>query len=127
MTRITLMGLAAGVAAMAAPWIMDPLPPVTFYKDVLPILQDHCLSCHQPGQSAPMSLMTYREVKLWAPSVRRVVLNRRMPPWPMDGRYFHRLLKPGEIETLVKWVDAGTPKGDSSDAPPFDEWAAGRL
>jgi len=127
MTRIALTGLVAGMVAIAAPWISEPGPTVTFYKDVLPILQNHCVECHRPGQVAPMSLITYREVRPWVQSIRRTVLSRRMPPWPSDGRYFHRFLKVGELETIVKWVDEGAPRGNPADAPPFDEWASASM
>jgi hypothetical protein len=123
MTRITVAGFLAGVVAVAAPWVSDPAPtPVTFYKDVLPILQAKCQSCHSPGQMAPLSFTTYRETRPWAQAIKTMVLARKMPPWTAEVRNFHRFLTPPEIETLVKWVDNGAPRGDPKDAPPFDEW-----
>jgi hypothetical protein len=124
MTRVSL-GLLAGMVAVAAPWVSDPAPaPVTFYKDVLPILQYKCQSCHRPGQLAPIPFMTYRETKPWADAMRTVVLSRRMPPWPASVAHValpnHRVLTEREIETIVRWVDQGALEGDAKDAPqPF--------
>ena len=121
MTRVSL-GLLAGMVAVAAPWVSDPAPaPVTFYKDVLPILQYKCQSCHRPGQLAPISFMTYREAKPWAEAMRTVVLSRRMPPWPASMTQValpsHRVLTQREIETIVRWADQGALEGDAKDAP----------
>src|ERR1051325_84655 len=60
---------------------------VTFYKDVLPILQARCQSCHRPGEAAPMSFLTYRETRPWAKAIREAVLTRKMPPWLADPHY----------------------------------------
>jgi hypothetical protein len=122
MTRISL-GLLAGMVAAAAPWVSEPAPaPVTFYKDVLPILQYKCQSCHRPGQIAPISFMSYRETRPWAEAMRTVVLSRRMPPWPASVAQValpnHRVLTHREIETIVRWVDQGALEGDLKDAPP---------
>jgi hypothetical protein len=124
MTRFSL-GLLAGMVAAAAPWVSDSAPaPVTFYKDVLPILQYKCQSCHRPGQLAPISFMTYRETRPWAEAMRTVVLSRRMPPWPASVATVaapnHRVLTQREIETIVRWADQGALEGDAKDAPqPF--------
>ena len=130
MMRISL-GLLAGMVAVAAPWVSEPAPaPVTFYKDVLPILQYKCQTCHRPGQLAPISLMTYREARPWAEAMRTVVLSRKMPPWPASVPHValpsHRVLTQHEIDTIVRWVDQGALEGDPKDAPqPIspDEWA----
>ena len=58
-----------------------PPAPVTFQKDVLPILQGNCQSCHRPGQVAPMSFLTYKDVRPWAKSIKAAVAVRKMPPW----------------------------------------------
>ena len=126
MTRISLVGLVLmGGATLAACWGSDPAPPkpVTFYKDVLPILKEKCLSCHSPGGMAPMSFATYRETKPWVHAIRSVALGRRMPPFTADARNYHHFLTPHEIQVLVTWVNNGAPRGDPKDAPPFEEWA----
>jgi hypothetical protein len=61
----------------------------TFYKDVLPILQDHCQSCHRPGEVAPMPLVTYEQTRPWAKAMAHAVEMKMMPPWFADPRYGH--------------------------------------
>ncbi|MGH8470162.1 MAG: hypothetical protein ACREVY_14640 [Gammaproteobacteria bacterium] len=97
-------------------------PTLTFTKDVLPILQRSCQQCHRPGTHAPMSLMTYQEVRPWTKSIRQKVTSREMPPWHIDrsiGEYVgDTSLSDGEIATIAAWVDAGGPEGRAADAPP---------
>ena len=62
----------------------QPARPVTFSKDIAPVLQKSCQSCHHPGTSAPMSLMTYEETRPWARSIKQRVALREMPPWHLD-------------------------------------------
>ena len=57
---------------------------VTFSKDVAPILQRSCQNCHRPGSIAPMSLMTYKDARPWARSIKDKVVRRQMPPWHID-------------------------------------------
>ena len=97
---------------------------VTFTKDVLPILQRSCQSCHRPGAIAPMSLVTYEDVRPWSRSIRRNVEAREMPPWYIDRRIGIQQFKDDpsltddEIATIAAWVDAGSPRGNPADAPP---------
>jgi hypothetical protein len=94
---------------------------VTFNREVLPILQRNCQSCHRPGQIAPMSLLTYSEARPWAKAMKEAVLTKKMPPWfadPAAGHFANdRSLKPNEIETLVRWSDGGAVEGNPKDAP----------
>ena len=102
----------------------DGLAPAqpTFTKDVLPILQKSCQECHRPGTMAPMSLLTYDQVRPWARSIKEKVVTRYMPPWHIDrtvGEYSpDPSLSDAEIATIARWVDSGAPKGDPKDAPP---------
>ena len=57
---------------------------VTFTKDVLPILQRSCQTCHRPGTAAPMSLLTYEQARPWARAIKDRVVSRQMPPWHVD-------------------------------------------
>jgi hypothetical protein len=102
--------------------------PVTFSKDVLPILQKNCQTCHRPGQMAPMSLVTFRDARPWARSMKTKVESRQMPPWfadPAHGPFANdRSLAQRDIETIAKWADAGAPEGDPNDAPPPVTWPA---
>src|SRR5438876_612887 len=94
---------------------------VTFHKDVEAILQKNCQGCHRPGEMAPMSLLTYKDARPWAKSIRSAVLQKKMPPWfadPAYGKFSNdRSLSQAEIDTVVRWVDAGAPEGDAKDAP----------
>lgn len=103
-----------GVPATAAP--------PSFYKDVLPILQQHCQSCHRPGELGPMPLLTYEQSRPWAKSIRQSVLLHKMPPWFADPHFGKFANDPSltstEIATIQSWVDAGSPAGSKSEAPP---------
>ena len=93
---------------------------VTFYRDVLPIVQKNCQECHRPGAVGPFALMTYKQAVNWAGDIKEYTQERKMPPWkPVDGPAFHneRKLSGKDIATLAAWVDGGTPEGDSKDAP----------
>src|SRR5689334_2532023 len=84
---------------------------VTYYKDVVPVLQNRCQECHRPGEVAPMSLMSYNEVRPWAKAIKTAVLTRKMPPWYADphfGKFSNdRSLSQAEIDTLIGWIDGG--------------------
>jgi len=124
MKRLILAGLAVAAFAMAA----DQSPMVTFTKDVLPLLQKNCQTCHRPGQVAPMSLITYQEARPWAKAIKAAVTARKMPPWFADsnGHFDNdRSLKQSEIETFVKWADSGAAEGNPKDAPAPVQWPTG--
>src|SRR5438876_9384785 len=122
MVRLALASVA--VAAIAA--APDQPSAVTFTKDVLPILQKNCQSCHRPGQIAPMSLVSYQEARPWAKAIKAAVATRKMPPWSADPSYGHftndRSLQQSEIDTLVKWADSGAAEGNPKDAPVPIQW-----
>jgi hypothetical protein len=94
----------------------------TFTKDVAPILQKHCQTCHRPGEAAPFSMLTYEDTRPWAATIKMVVTQKIMPPWYADPKYGHfaneRSLSAEEIRTLVNWVNAGAQKGPAEDMPP---------
>src|ERR1700758_1904722 len=95
---------------------------VTFYRDVVPVLQNNCQTCHRPGEIGPMSFLSYESTRPWAKAIKSAVLRKKMPPWFADPQYGHfsndNRLKDAEIQKLVAWVDAGAPAGDPKDAPP---------
>jgi hypothetical protein len=99
--------------------------PVTFTKDVAPILYRSCVRCHRPDEIAPMSLLTYNDARPWARSIKQRVSRREMPPWFLDKtigiqKYKNDpSLSDAEIATIVKWVDAGAPQGNTADMPPM--------
>jgi hypothetical protein len=119
---VALAGLAWPAAAIA----QSTAP--TFARDVAPILQQKCQSCHRPGEVAPMSLITYQDVRPWARAIKTRVEAREMPPWYLDKTvgiqsYKNDLsLTDAQIKTLVAWVDAGAPMGDPKDLPAPKQW-----
>jgi len=128
---LSLLLLAAGGAFAAADRAEGA---VTFSKDVAPILQRNCQTCHRPGDIAPMSLLSYQETRPWAKSIRQAVSSRTMPPWHADaapGVFANdSSLRQEEISTLVAWVDQGAPEGNPADLPPphtfaVNGWKAG--
>ncbi len=101
---------------------------ITFYRDVLPIVQKNCQECHRPGAVGPFALMTYKQAVNWAEDIKEYTQERKMPPWkPVEGPSFHgeRKLSDKEIQTLAAWVDGGMPEGDPKDAPPARKFAEG--
>src|SRR5438876_7245565 len=94
---------------------------VTFNKEVVRILQQHCQTCHRPGNIAPFSLMTYSEARQHAFEIRSSVMSGEMPPWkPMNAHGVfqgERSLSDQEIDTLSQWAMAGAPEGVQGDLP----------
>jgi len=105
---------------------------VTFSPDIAVILQENCQVCHQAGGIGPMSLMTYDEVRPWAPMIREKVVTQEMPPYHYDTNVGIQELKSDarlsaeEIQAIVSWVDAGAPVGDPAEMPPPVEWPDAR-
>jgi hypothetical protein len=98
----------------------DP-PPVTFTKDVAPVLEKNCQGCHRPGEAAPFSLLSYEQARPWAKAMKEAVRLRKMPPWFADPHYGafsnDRSLSQKEIETIAAWAESGAPEGDLKDMP----------
>jgi hypothetical protein len=101
----------------------------TFYKDVLPILQQHCQTCHRPGEIAPIPFVTYEQTSAWADQIADAVHTKRMPPWfadPCCGHFANdSSLTAEEIKTLSAWANAKAPAGNPGDAPKPRYWAQG--
>ena len=110
----------------------DALVP-TFNKDVAPIFQENCQTCHRPGEAAPMSLLTYEDARPWARAIKEKVVRREMPPWhadPASGEFENdRRLTDAQIQTITRWVDAGAQRGNPADLPApkkfVDGWTIG--
>ena len=130
MTRPFASGalLAVWLAAFGPPGRAQ-VPPVTFTRDVAPILYARCTECHRRGEIAPMSLVTYEEARPYARSIRRMVVERRMPPWfadPHFGTFSNdAALSDREVEVMTRWVDGGAPQGDPADLPVLPQYADG--
>jgi mono/diheme cytochrome c family protein len=131
--------LISAVAVALAGWCLTVSPAasasgagkkeVTFNKDVASILYNNCAVCHRPNDIAPMSLLSYKEARPWARSIKEKVINREMPPWSPDPAYGeftndHRLAQK-DIDTVVAWVDQGAKEGNPKDLPKMPEYVAG--
>ncbi len=94
----------------------------TFHRDIEPVLQSRCQSCHRPGEIGKMPLLTYGQVRPWAKAIRQAVLLRKMPPWFAESSSVQLANDPRlsreEIRLIDAWVRAGAPKGSTKDAPP---------
>jgi hypothetical protein len=127
-TMLLLPCLVASGLVVRAGSQAEPATAPTFYRDVLPILQQHCQRCHRPGEIAPMSLTTYDETKSWARQIAKDTRSKRMPPWFADSCCGHFSDDPSltekQIATLSAWADTRTP-GDLRDAPAPPRWTEG--
>src|SRR5438093_2321204 len=98
----------------------------TYYRDVLPLMRQHCQVCHRAGGIAPMAFETYKETRAYTAAIDVATRNRSMPPWFAEkgvGKFSNNpSLSDEEIARLAAWVKAGAPEGASSDAPPERRW-----
>ena len=141
MVRRFLAG--AAICAVVAPLpAAGQAPEPTFTKDIAPILQRSCQKCHRPNSLAPMSLISYEDVRPWARSIKfRTGLRNKMgvmPPWYIEQDIGIQRFKDDwslsdhEIATIAAWADTGAPRGNPADMPtppPFidvDEWEIGQ-
>jgi mono/diheme cytochrome c family protein len=120
-------------AASPSPQTSAPAqtPPkeVTFSRDVAPIFFKNCVVCHRPNDIAPMSLLTYKDARPWARSIREAVVQRRMPPWHADPKVGDYLNDPrlsdADIATIDAWFRTGAKEGDTKDLPPAPKLSEG--
>jgi hypothetical protein len=140
MRRCVWTALCTSIAAVVA--ISLPMTPLaaagplapTFNKDVLPILQKNCQTCHRDGAIAPMSLVTYEETRPYARAMARAVRNRTMPPWFADPAVGHfrnaKILTDADITTIAEWAEGGALEGEVKDKPApvdfGDGWTIGK-
>jgi mono/diheme cytochrome c family protein len=122
--RLALSALVVGLALQPVVGAAQtPSATPTFTKDIAPILQRSCVSCHRPGEMAPMSLMTYEDARPWVRAIKTRVSNREMPPWHIDRTIGIQQFKNDpslsdeEIAMVVKWADGGAPRGNPADMP----------
>ncbi len=130
LTALTILAAAFFVApSSSADGPAKSKASVTFNKDVAPILFKNCAECHRPGEAAPMSLLSYKEARPWARSIREKVLSREMPPWHADpsvGQFSNDpRLTQAEINTITAWVDGGAKEGEARDLPPAPKFVEG--
>jgi len=88
MRKDCLLGVVAILATACLPG--SAAAQVTFNKDVLPIVQQHCQMCHRPGEVAPFSLLTFNDARPWARAIKTAVLTQQMPPWQVEPQYDHK-------------------------------------
>jgi len=118
------LALGALLALPGAAMSQSAAKAVTFSKDVAPIFQSKCQSCHEPNSIAPMSLITYQDARPWARSIKERVSARQMPPWHVDRNVGVQKFKndmsltDAQVETIVSWVDQGAQQGNPADMPP---------
>src|SRR5262245_639881 len=126
------LACAAAIAVPGLAWGADAPKTPTFTKDIAPIFQEKCEACHRPDSMAPMSLRTFAETRPWARSIKARVAERQMPPWQIDRgvgiQKFKndRSLTDDQVDTIVRWVDAGAPQGDPKDMPAPKQWPDGQ-
>ncbi len=102
---------------------------VTFNKDIAPIFYKSCAECHRPGEAAPFSVLSYKDVRPWARSIKEKVVSRQMPPWHADphiGQWANDpRLTQAQVETISAWVDGGAIEGNPKDLPPAPKFVEG--
>lgn len=135
-----LAGLTSGtpVTFLRTPASGEPLTHTTeatpeYARDIGPVLYDYCAKCHRADGVAPFALTSYGVVAAQAPGIKHALLSNKMPPWHADpeyGRFANDLSLPGHLKAaLVRWIDAGAPRGDGRDPlaelpppPAYDRW-----
>jgi len=127
---LAVASISAGSDPVSAQSTVPAAAPPTFNKDVAPIVYSKCASCHREGEVAPMSLITYEQVRPWARAIKNKVVAREMPPWGADPKETLPMrndvsLSDAQIQTLVAWVDAGAPRGNPADLPPAPTFTTG--
>lgn len=130
LTGTVVAGLVLTAVIAAGGESQAPAPQVpTFTRDVAPILYKNCVACHRSGEIAPMSLITYNEVRPWARGIRQAVAQGVMPPWhaaaPAGTFENERRLTDAEKDVIARWVAGGAPQGDPTDLPPVPQVAEG--
>jgi mono/diheme cytochrome c family protein len=132
---LSLAGFAVFLMPSTAPAAESE---VTFSKDIAPIFERACQNCHRPGAIAPMSLLTYKDARPWARSIKVKVVKRQMPPWHIDRNVGITKFKDdpsltdAEVATISAWVDHGALEGNPADMPApreftdLDKWHMGK-
>ncbi len=108
---------------------------ISYAKEIVPLLRQHCVVCHSPGNIGPFAMSSYEKVKGWSSMIREVLLEQRMPPWHADPHYGafanDRSLGSQAAQTLIAWINQGAPRGKGEDtlaqAPtPVEDWPLGK-
>jgi mono/diheme cytochrome c family protein len=106
-----------------------PAKAATFSKDIAPIFFKNCAECHRPGEGSPFSVLSYKDVRPWAKSIKEKIALKTMPPWHADPHFGEwandRRLSQTEIDTVLAWVANGAPEGNPKDLPPVPTFVTG--
>jgi mono/diheme cytochrome c family protein len=128
MIRVPLLCLSTLACALAAAAAESP---VTFNKDIAPLVFENCTQCHRAGEVGPFPLTNFAEVKKKADTIATALTDRVMPPWRSDegGEKFHdaRVLKPDQIAKFDAWMKQGMPEGDAKDLSPMPKFPVGWM
>ena len=134
MSRFLVLVLLTAMTALGTE-VTTPTGPsnqttlATFNKDVLPVLQKNCQTCHRSGGVAPMSFTSYESTRPWAKAIKAAVINKKMPPWfadPHVGEFRNApQLTQADINTLAGWADNGAAEGNAADKPKTVEFIDG--
>jgi hypothetical protein len=127
---IVLLGTLAVIATTMHAEGPAPAAVPTFAKDVAPIIFNNCTTCHRAGEVAPMTFLSYEDVRPWAKVIKTKVQAREMPPWGADAEHSlkmrnDRSLTRQQIDTIAAWVDGGALKGNDADLPAMPKFAEG--
>ena len=124
-----LIGLASVAFSLTVAGPRAQTKEVTFARDIAPIVFENCVYCHRPGEVAPFSLLTYKDARPWARSIKQKVGGRQMPPWKADPHFGEfqnaKGLSDREIQTIVAWVDGGAKEGSPADMPSPPQFSEG--
>ncbi len=129
--------LTAITVALAGAWYFlpnasadttkKPAKEVTFSKDIAPIFFKNCAQCHRPDDIAPFSVLSYKDVRPWAKSIKEKVVTREMPPWHADphfGQFQNEMrLSQAEVDAITAWVDGGAKEGSPKDLPSLPKYS----
>jgi hypothetical protein len=122
------LGLSVLLIPKMTAFSAEPNTTPTFTKDIAPIFQAKCESCHRVDSIAPMPFVTYEETRPYVRAIKDRVASRQMPPWHIDKTIGiqkfknDRSLTDEQIDTIVRWVDGGAPKGEAKDMPAPVKW-----
>ena len=126
LTRNLYLSASLLIACASSPALAAP---ITFSKDVAPILFTHCASCHRPGEAAPFSLLNYADAAKHGKLIAAVTTARIMPPWKAEPASYPykdtRRLSDDQIKTLQDWVKQGMPPGDPAQTPALPHFTDG--
>jgi len=103
--------------------------PVTFNRQIAPIIYRNCSSCHRPGEAAPFALLSYQDAAKKGKTIGKVTASHVMPPWkaePASYRYRdERRLTEAEIALIQDWIKQGMPEGNEAEKPQPPKFASG--